>query len=306
MWLKYGVDKNGALVSIEDVPKGKTPLQCPYCGTSLTAKKGKIKEHHFAHSEETCRAVAATNREIPVLPLYENFNLQLSGKEFDRLKLLWREFGSKNQIIMRELIFTSFLYRELVQEKPGFNPPVYEFTKLGKIPFGGLPPVHFNQVQEPLLLKKLSDLEEKTERAQLINLSNLPELLVDLRIYRTQLKRILSTTLYYLIIQGDDKIFHKIGVTQRSVDERIEEIQRDLKKYFQTVNIQVLGSWVHRGNVEKYFKHRYQEFNHPIGTLTEYYNFNTEDAKIVLRDLQQMKPKVLSQAELNILYTQIE
>ncbi|MUG94848.1 GIY-YIG nuclease family protein [Scytonema sp. UIC 10036] len=303
MWLKYGVDKNGALVGIEDVPKGKTPLQCPYCGGSLTAKKGKIKEHHFAHTEETCRAVAATNREIPVLPLYENFNLQLSGKEFDRLKLLWREFGSKNQIIMRELIFPSFLYRELLQEKPGFNPSVYEFTKLGKIPFGGLPLVHFNQVQEPLLLKKLSDLEEKTERAQLINLSNLPELLVDLRIYRTQLKRILSTTLYYLKIQCDGKILHKIGVTQRSVDERIEEIQRELKKYFQIVSIEVLGSWVHRGNVEKYFKHRYQEFNHPIGNLTEYYNFNTEDAKIALRDLQQMKPKVLSQAELNILQT---
>lgn len=301
MWLKYGVDRNGALVSIEDLPKGKTSLQCPYCGGGLTAKKGKIKEHHFAHSEETCRAVAATNREIPILPLYENFNLQISGKEFERLKLLWREFGSKNQIIIRELIFPSFLYRELLQEKPDYSPPVYEFTKLGKIPFGGLPLTYFNQIQEPLLLKKLSDLEQKVTRAQLAGLSALPELLVDLRIYRTQLKRILSSTLYYLKIEADRQIIHKIGVTQRSIEERMEEIQRDLKMHFQIVNIEVLGTWEHRGNVEKYFKHRYREFNHPIGSLTEYYNFNTEDGKIVLRDLQQMKPKILSEAEFEIL-----
>jgi hypothetical protein len=301
MWLKFGVDKNRALVSIEDVPKGKTILQCPYCGKNLIAKKGKIKEHHFAHSEETCRAVAATNRAIPVLPLYDNFNLQLSSQEFERLKLLWQEFGSKNKIIMRELILTSFLYRDLLKEQPGFNPPVYKFTQLGKIPFGGLPLVHFNQLQEPLILQRFSDLEEKTKRAQLINLSNLPELLVDLQIYRTQIKKILSTTLYFLRIQADGKILHKIGVTQRTITERVEEIQCDLKKYFQILNIEVLGSWLHRGNVEKYFKHRYQKFNFPIENLTEYFDFNTENAKIVLQDLQQMKPKELNQTELDIL-----
>jgi hypothetical protein len=67
------------------------------------------------------------------------------------------------------------------------------------------------------------------------------------------------------------------------------------------LNIEVLGSWLHRGNVEKYFKHRYQKFNFPIENLTEYFDFNTENAKIVLQDLQQMKPKELNQTELDIL-----
>ena len=52
-WLRYGVNSESVLVVIEDVPSGKTELNCPYCGGSLTARKGRIKEHHFAHAEET-------------------------------------------------------------------------------------------------------------------------------------------------------------------------------------------------------------------------------------------------------------
>ncbi|MEO9127009.1 MAG: competence protein CoiA family protein [Microcoleus sp.] len=49
MWLRYGVAPDQTLVSIEDVPRGKTQLRCPYCGGELAAKKGRRKEHHFAH-----------------------------------------------------------------------------------------------------------------------------------------------------------------------------------------------------------------------------------------------------------------
>ncbi len=57
MWLRYGVNQDNNLVSIEDSPRGKTQLRCPYCGGELTAKKGSKKEHHFAHSGETCSQV---------------------------------------------------------------------------------------------------------------------------------------------------------------------------------------------------------------------------------------------------------
>jgi competence CoiA-like predicted nuclease len=76
MWLKYGVSANNALICIEDVPKGKTSLTCLYCGGGLTAKKGKILEHHFAHTRETCRPVKnrISHRDFPALPLYDNFS----------------------------------------------------------------------------------------------------------------------------------------------------------------------------------------------------------------------------------------
>lgn len=304
MWLKYGVDEEDALVAIEEVPSGKTFLVCPYCQSGLTAKKGRIKEHHFAHTDETCRQVAGRDsRDIPVLPLYDNFNIQLSGEELEQLKILWRQYGANGYKVLRSLVPRRFIWLGLLQEAElPDHAPDYEFTQLGKIPFGELSLMRFNQVQEPLLLKKLSELEEKAERAKETNSLFLPERLTDLRLYRAQLKKILRTALYYLEIAADGETLYKIGVTQRSIEARVKEVQQNLSSHFRFVSIKVLGTWEHRGNVEKYFKYRYKDFNHPIGKLTEYYKFaDPEHTRAVLRDLCSMKPKVLSATETDIL-----
>ncbi|MHC5720188.1 MAG: GIY-YIG nuclease family protein, partial [Nostoc sp.] len=102
--------------------------------------------------------------------------------------------------------------------------------------------------------------------------------------------RILSSSLYFLEIQTNIGIIYKIGVTQRPVIKRVAEVKIDLLVHYSSAAIKILGTWEHRGNVELYFKHRYQGFNYPIRSLTEYYKFNTEDVKIVLCDLQQMQP----------------
>ncbi|HEY9770084.1 MAG TPA: competence protein CoiA family protein [Coleofasciculaceae cyanobacterium] len=58
MWqLKYGVKPEGELITIEEVTSGKTNLVCPFCDRDLVAKKGKIKQHHFTHTGETCLRV---------------------------------------------------------------------------------------------------------------------------------------------------------------------------------------------------------------------------------------------------------
>jgi uncharacterized C2H2 Zn-finger protein len=294
MWLKFGLD-NEELVCIEDVPSGKTFLKCPYCGQGLTAKKGKVKEHHFAHNQETCRPVA--KREFPTLPLYENFNVHLSGKDLEKLKLLWKEYGSQNLFISPDLVTVGLIKTGLLHKNVYTFPPTYEFTNLGKIPVGALELALFNEVQEPLIMKNLLKLELALEHALHKNAPDLQYRLADLNLYRTQLQRILSRTLYFLEIQTNQETLYKIGVTQRPLEERIAEIKVDLLKHYQTSAIQVLGTWKHRGNVELYFKHRYRDFNYPIKNLTEYYKFNHEEAERVLHDLQQMQPKVLSSVE---------
>lgn len=303
MWLRYGVDQDNSLVAIEDVRSGKTDLKCPYCNGGLTAKKGKVKEHHFAHTEETCRFVAARHhRDIPTLPLYDNFNIQLSGKELEQLKILWKEYGSKGYKVSRSLVPRRFVWLGLLQGVEFRDSSDYKFTLLGKIPIGELSLKLFNQVQEPMLLEKLSELEQKAEHAKDINSLFLCERLTDLRLYCAQLKKVLLNALYFLEVEADGQTFHKIGITKRPIEERVAEVQRDLNSYFKAISIQVLGVWLHRGNVEKYFKHRYHDFNYPIGNLTEYYKFNDlKDALAVLCDLQQMQPKVLQEMELDIL-----
>jgi hypothetical protein len=101
MWLKFGVNEDNALISIEDVPKGKTSLTCLYCGGRLTAKKGRIKEHHFAHTEETCRPVAnwIAYSLILDLPLYDNFNIELSGTGYFRGK--YSEAATRGNLVQK-------------------------------------------------------------------------------------------------------------------------------------------------------------------------------------------------------------
>lgn len=291
-WLKYGVSIDNALVSIEEVNSGKTSLTCLYCGGGLIAKKGKIKEHHFAHAEETCRIVAT--QKIPTLPLYDNFNIQLSGKELEELKIFWKNYGVSNDEICVKPSLRLILSKLLVWNDRGF----YEFTNLGKIPVGALSLSLFNEVQEPLLLEKLSKLEQAAERAKLINSKHLTERVADFRMYCAQFKRILESTLYFLEIRTGRKLLHKIGITKRPIEERVAEVERDLLAHYKSVEIQVIDTWKHRGNVELYFKHKYKNFNFKICTLTEYFKF--DDIESVLCDLRQMKPKVLTQAELAI------
>ena len=295
MFLRYGVNENNALVGIEDVSRGKTHLRCPYCEDKLTAKKGKIKEHHFAHQGQTCLTVR--RGKIPSLPLYDNFHIQLSVKELDELKVFWNNYGARKYDICVKPSWRLVSSKLLAfnEERGGF----YEFTSLGKIPVGALSLRLFNEVQEPRLREKLSQLEQKAERAQLASLSNLPERLADLQIYRALFKRVLANTLYFLEIVADGQIFHKIGVTCRDIEQRLKEVHRDMKSHFQEVTIEVLGTWQHRGNVELYFKHRYKDFNYKIGTLTEYFKF--DNINPVWLDLHRMEPKVLTQSEVDIL-----
>ncbi len=285
MWLKYGVARNGSLLTIEEVSSGKTDLLCPFCLSPLIAKKGKIKQHHFAHlGGQTCLRVK--RGQIPSLPLYDNFHLQLSAQHFQLVKQLWREYALCPHPIIH-VPFALQLKKLFERVENG-----YQFTDLGKIPVGGLSLSSFNQIQEPLIIERLTELTNSVAVASDINSVKLQEKLGDLKIYQLQIQRILQLSLYFLEIKADGQTFHKIGVTRRTMGERIPEIERDLKQHYRAISIFVLGTWKHRGNVELYFKHRYKDFNYKIGKLTEYFKF--KDIERVKYDLEQMQPKILS------------
>jgi hypothetical protein len=296
MWLKFGVAPDGFLTSIDEVVRGKTNLACLYCGGGLTAKKGAVKEHHFAHTGETCKPVSQRikTKAFPSLPLYDNFTIQLKGEELEQLKVLWKEYGAQDYAIPKDLVNFRWQLKGLLESS---GDRTYHFTDLGKIPVGALPLASFNRVQEPLLLTELVKLERSVEVAGAAGLSCVDERRADLQIYRAQLRRILVNALYFLEVKANDNIFYKIGVTTRSIDERIAEVQRDVRAHYSAVAVNLLGLWEHRGNVELYFKHRYKAFNYRIGKLTEYFAF--PNVKLILNDLYGMEPKVLSAVELD-------
>jgi len=197
MWLKFGVAPSGELASIDEVVRGRTQLTCLYCGGSLTAKKGSVKEHHFAHTGETCKPVSQRikTKAFPALPLYDNFTIQLKGEELEQLKVLWKEYGAQDYAIPKDLVNFRWELKGLLESE---GDRTYQFTDLGKIPVGALPLALFNQVQEPLLLSELMKLEGSVEIAEAAGLSWLEERRADWLIYRAQLRRILVNSLYFL------------------------------------------------------------------------------------------------------------
>src|SRR4028118_1530616 len=245
MWLKFGVALSGELTSIDEVGRGKTNLACLYCGGSLTAKKGSVKEHHFAHTEETCKPVSQRikTKAFPSLPLYNNFTIELYGEELEQLKVLWKEYGAQNYAISKDLVNFRWELKGLVESS---GDRTYHFTDLGKIPVGALPLALFNKVQEPLLLSELVKLEQSTAVAEAAGLSCLEERRADLLIYRAQLRRILVNSLYFLEVKANGNCFYKIGVTTRSIEERIAEVQRDVRAHYSDVAVNLLGLWEHR------------------------------------------------------------
>jgi hypothetical protein len=211
----------------------------------------------------------------------------------EQLKVLWKEYGAQKRSIPKDLVNERWQLKGLLESSGDRS---YQFTHLGLIPVGALPLALFNQVQESLLLSELMKLERSVEIAEAAGLSCLDERRADLLIYRVQLRRILVNSLYFLEVKADGNTFYKIGITTRSIEERIAEVQRDVRAHYSDVIVNLLGLWEHRGNVELYFKHRYQPFNYRIGKLTEYFAF--PNVKVVLQDLCEMKPKVLSVVEL--------
>ncbi|WP_200374908.1 competence protein CoiA family protein [Thiocystis violacea] len=50
LFQKFGIDKNGRVVSVQDVLRGKAcECCCPVCGEMLIARQGDVRVWHFAH-----------------------------------------------------------------------------------------------------------------------------------------------------------------------------------------------------------------------------------------------------------------
>jgi|SRR5579859_2107195 len=159
MFLEYGVSQQGELVYIGQVARGATRLTCPYCGSALIAKKGPIKVPHFAHSGETCRQVLRDPEAI-ALPAYDNFNLRLPPKA---LKVL-QAFHDEHQGSHYDLEYLQSL--ELLTYKAwAGRREKWELSKRGKIPFGELSLMLFNEFQEPLIAERAAHLENVAEEA---------------------------------------------------------------------------------------------------------------------------------------------
>ncbi|PSB59133.1 GIY-YIG nuclease family protein [Chamaesiphon polymorphus] len=291
MWLEYGIDPDGEMIYIESRRRGKTDLKCPYCGGALTAKKGAVKNHHFAHTDETCRAVSS-GRDIAI-PFLAGFDRHLSSSELAvliHLHKTGRLTGDfKNKLVRKDFIFQNANYR-------------WKLDNLGEIACGVMPLDRFSNYQSLAIVAKLDNLKTRLTEANTENSIDLPDLLTDLKLYKNHVKRILSQTLYYLKIVSDFTTIYKIGVTTRDIAERIDEIASELREALgSAVTIETIGLWENHGGLERYFIYKYQRYRYQYIKFKEYFEFPINIAPAILRDLRRLSTRIFRKKERDIL-----
>lgn len=231
MYLPYGVSDDGQLVYIDSVARGKTTLRCPYCDMPLIARKGKQLALHFAHDGKTCREMKRAAAAIALF-VYDSFRLHLAGKLCEAL----RRFKDENDDRDGDWLEGEGLVTRFISP---YGNERYNLTHKGKIPFGELSLNLFNQFQEPLIQARHDDLERMVRAA--LGGAQKAMLLTDLKLFRAQMRRILTTTLYFIEIQTGDGVLHKVGVTTRPLERRLAEICADLLPHVGKVELRPLA-----------------------------------------------------------------
>ena len=152
--------------------------------------------------------VALKSDELPLLPLYTEFALTLGKRELETLHSFWHGNGRNNsRLLLDRLLDGKYLQFNRFIGRSGD----YEFTKLGKIPIGGLSVPLFADIQRERWQARLGELERSAWHklnpdptfCRLSFLDNMG----DYRLYRAQLQRVLSKHLYYLKIEARQCLF---------------------------------------------------------------------------------------------------
>jgi len=92
--IPFGLDiKDGRLVDVSEVPRGRgCGCVCPSCGTPLIARKGDLKQWHFAHAT---RSVYSTTERECEYSLYVSIRLMARQLIGDRISIMLPEYRDR-------------------------------------------------------------------------------------------------------------------------------------------------------------------------------------------------------------------
>lgn len=263
------MNESGEVVSVETVGSGLTSLRCPFCSGYLIARKGAIKEHHFAHAGDTCLESKLTIQQTG-LPFYDlaegisksEFNLLV---KYGRYRDVWLTTKQKDTAMC--LVEGGLL--ELRLDKPG----KYKLTQLGRDLLE-----HNDTLYRQRKIMPEVTLQERMFSARLAMLKHqdLNHGTQAAMFYQLRLQSLFNRHLYVVKIhlkQGSICYpLFKVGITARpDIDLRIAEIKRDLQQHGEVESITKLGFYKHFGCLEKLIHKRFAASQFQMGSHTEYF-----------------------------------
>ena len=270
MFLTHGVDASGQLQTISEATSGLTQLTCPFCAETLIARKGSVKEHHFAHAAKTCAESQRTLR-LTGIPLFDTTtgfdNTEMAVLEkvhkYKNCRESW--ITEKQSYAMNALILAGLIRRSesdhLLLTQLGADVMKYVHG-IGRR-YSITPDA---TMQEKLFVVRHKMLEHYD--------SMMGTRSADYFLLRLQM--LMSQHLYVLNIslQQENVCYPllKVGLTNRAnIQDRVTEIRNDLRKHGEVLSITVLGVYERYGSLERLFHRKLHQHNFPLGTHREYF-----------------------------------
>ncbi|NJL75237.1 MAG: GIY-YIG nuclease family protein [Saprospiraceae bacterium] len=106
-------------------------------------------------------------------------------------------------------------------------------------------------------------------------------------LYEQDLQYFQRFSLYFLKIQSSDyHLFYKIGLTSRTLKERLSEIQADVNSVFATPTVEVIFQLPKVAFLEPFFKRKYRTHQYRIADFTEYFRFEAFEVVQLINDFE--------------------
>lgn len=308
----YAKNEAGQEVHIDDVVRGKAPkLTCFYCAQRLMAKKGNKKVHHFAHwpsDEESCRGASAAFQQI-VFDSQTYYSYTLTHKQQEWLVVLLEAYQTNGRLY-NSFGDIKFCYKYILDKhEKGYHPArnywseqaldVYTregFFNEGRVEVGLLNSYRTltpTSKADAFILKLPFYLFVKLIQQEC---NHLGEQLTDpeeLELFYKHQRRIEALNLYFIEIMLPDRMIYKIGVTERGLEQRTEEVQQFLSKQLKVasrvkplVDYTQITTHYPIAALESYFKRKYRTNRFAIGGTTEYFEFSTRQVEAIMEEFK--------------------
>ncbi len=283
MILPYG-KKTSRLIHISEVPSGQTDLQCPYCAAELLAKKGKQNAHHFAHVGKSClgagsAALLGLGKELPTQLQLISYaqrkrqHIQQALQKREKQTTFLNKKDSQNKQLIKNIVAYLQAHKQRMQAQKVIAYVRYEFEAFPDL-------AHLPNSFAPHLAALQAYHSTKQQASEAAD---------KLALYQKELEWFHSFKVYFLEIKtGEYNTFYKIGLTSRTLSERLQEIRKDLKD-FPKLDIQVLYELEGVAFLETFFKQKYRKQRYQLGQYTEYFAFEYYELEAIKKELEWIK-----------------
>jgi len=316
MKLPFGVFE-GKYIHISEIDSGRTDVLCPYCQLSLIAKKGRIKRHHFAHDGVGCNTHFSGHLFglLGRLPTQQSLSSYAHHK-LQKIHTFFSNLQEQDQVVQQKkmgestilaTLKTTFL-NLLTEDKTGIvkevSAQVDRYLTQTVAPFPEFHLIRSSELKTDYTdgkrtinyLKLSTDKHEyyyavvfesavKFLKGYHQKTYDFKEIADKIQLFQRDLAYFKQFDLYFIEVIADHQRFYKIGLTSRPLKARMQEIKRDLKKYYLGVQLKPLFHLKGFAFLETFFKQKYNLNQKKIGQLTEYFSFSKKEITLILKDL---------------------